>query len=154
MKLPTRFLMVAAAATLLSLSAACGSGGGAVAGGDSGTTIAQGGNSDGGSSGGGGDKAEICQKATKALQDFGQAATASSSGDFSAFNAAAKKLGTELEQLAGEADGDLKTTLSSMATAWGSLKVDTSDLAGSANKILEASKQASEQTQKLVTACA
>jgi hypothetical protein len=41
-----------------------------------------------------------------------------------------------------------------MATAWGSLKVDNSDLAGSANKILEASQQATEQTQKLVTACA
>jgi hypothetical protein len=102
MKLPPkRFLMVAAAATMLSLSAACGAGG---------------------------DKAAICEKATKALQEFGQTATTSSSGNFDAFNSAAKKLGSELETLAGQADGELKTTLSSMATAWGSLQVDTSDL--------------------------
>jgi ABC-type oligopeptide transport system substrate-binding subunit len=127
MKLPPkRFLMVAAAAMMLSLSAACGAGG---------------------------DKAAICEKATKALQEFGQTATTSSSGNFDAFNSAAKKLGSELETLAGQADGELKTTLSSMATAWGSLQVDTSDLAGSASKMLEASQQASEQTKKLVSAC-
>jgi hypothetical protein len=140
MKLPTRLLMAAAAAALLSLTAACGAGGTS----DSGTGTA---------SGGGLDKAAICDKARQALQDFSQNAGASA-GDFSAYNKAVEQLSTELDNLAGQADGDLKSALSEMSTTFGSFTIDAGNPVESAQKVLDAAKQATEQGKKLGEACA
>lgn len=165
MKLPMRFLMVAAAATLLSLTAACDVGSGTASGGDAGVdaaaSVAQGENADGGSdaggedgaSGGGADNAAVCRDAIQALKKFSESASVTSADNFDSFNSAAQELSTELKTLAGQSDGELKSTLTSMAKAWGDLKVDTSDLAGSASRMLEATQQVSEQNRKLVSAC-
>ncbi|MFO7250750.1 MAG: hypothetical protein DIU60_008360 [Actinomycetes bacterium] len=167
MKLPTRLLSAAAAALLLSLTAACDAGtsdGGdgrasaaqeqATGGGGTDTTDSQsssGGGSD--TSSGGADKGEICDKARQALTRFSDRA-ASAVGDHSVFNKAAEDLSAELKELSDQADGELKTTLAAMARSWGSLKIDTSDLTASANAMTEATKQISEQTRNLITACA
>jgi len=167
-KLPTRLLSAVAAATLLSLTAACGAGasdgesrasavqenatGG---GGESRSASGSGAESGAGSDArpqGGADRSEICRKAQQALQRFTDKA-ASAIGDHAAYNKATEELSTELRDLAGKADGELRSTLTSMARAWGDFTIDTSDLTQSANKLTEATRQIGEQTRNLVTAC-
>jgi hypothetical protein len=143
-----RALVIAGASALLLLTAACG--GSDNTGTGTSTTVADGGGDTGGS--GGGDKAAICADATKAFTQYGTDAGASA-GDLGAFNQATSKLAATLKQLAGTADGDLKTTLSGMADSWSGVKIDTSDPAGSAAKVLEFAKKATEASTKLATAC-
>lgn len=158
MKLPTRLLMAAAAAALLSLTAACGAGGTTDSDDRTGTSAQQESSGRGetsaesGAGGGTADKATVCRKAQQALQDFGQQAAAAG-GDYEAFNKAVQTLSTELKGLADQSEGDLHTALSSMATTWGSFKIDSADPVGSATKVLEGTKEAGEQAQKLVNAC-
>ncbi|GGM85951.1 hypothetical protein GCM10010106_36260 [Thermopolyspora flexuosa] len=165
MKLPTRLLSAVAAAVLLSLTAACGSGASdgesrasatqenATGGGGESRSASGSGTGSDTESQGGADDSEICRKAQQALQRFTNKA-ASAIGDHAAYNKATEELSAELKDLADEADGELKSTLTSMARAWGDFKIDTSDLAQSANKLTEATRQISEQTRNLVTACA
>jgi hypothetical protein len=132
------------------LTAACG--GSSDSSGDTSakSTVADGGGDTGGS--GGSDKATLCAAATKAFSDYGTNASAGA-GNLEAFNTASSKLAATLEKLAGKADGDLKTTLSGMATSWGGVKIDAADPAGSASKVLEFAKKATEESTKLATAC-
>ncbi|HEY9524192.1 MAG TPA: hypothetical protein VIR33_13200 [Thermopolyspora sp.] len=148
-KITSCVLGIAGVSAMLLITAACG--GSEDIRDNTGTVAAAG--SDSASDGGSADKATICAGAKKAFSQYGTDAGASG-GDLEAFNKAGDKLAATLNGLAGKADGDLKTTLSSMASSWGAVKIDPSDPAGSASKVLEFSKRATEQGKKLASACA
>lgn len=140
-----RTLAALAAAAFLSLTAACG-------GGDSSVTADSGG-SGGGAVTGSSDKSAICADAVKAFNDF-TAAAAKGASDLDAFNKASEDLSATLKELAGRAEGELKSTLDAMSGTMGNLKIDPANPVESASKLSEFTQQATEQGTKLSTACA
>lgn len=102
---------------------------------------------------GGGNTAEICDQAKAASAQYASDMAAAAGGDLSTIDAAKDTYVGKLGELSGQADGDLKSALSSMASAFAQIKVDTSDPAGSAAKLSELSKQAVEGARKLGKAC-
>ncbi|WP_214412203.1 hypothetical protein [Sphaerisporangium fuscum] len=102
--------------------------------------------------GGSGDKA-VCNDALQALRDY-SSQVASTAGDFDKFNQASADLGAKLKDLSGKADGDLKSTLSDMASSWGSLKVDAKNPGAAAGDLQKAANEAAAASTKLGTACA
>jgi hypothetical protein len=103
---------------------------------------------------GGGNTTEICDQARAAMTQYTSDVAAAAGGDMDKINAAKDTYAAKLDELSGQADGDLKSALSSMASAFAQIKVDTSDPAGSAAKLSELSKQAVAGAQKLGKACA
>ncbi|MFG1874901.1 hypothetical protein ACGFIV_08705 [Sphaerisporangium sp. NPDC049003] len=122
--LTRRILAVAAASVLVSLTSACG----------------------------GGSSKAVCDDALKAFQDYGNQAAAGA-GNLDSWNKATADLAVKLKDLSGEADGDLKTTLTDLATSWGGFKIDTADPGAAATKVPEFATKATEATQKLAVNC-
>ncbi len=103
---------------------------------------------------GGGNTTEICDQAKAASSAYASSIAAAAGGDFSKVNAAKDEYVEKLDELSGQADGDLKSALSSMASSFGKIEIDSSDLAGSAAKLTELSRQAADAAQRLGKACA
>ncbi|MFC4586170.1 hypothetical protein [Sphaerisporangium corydalis] len=119
-----RILAVSSAAVLVSLASACG----------------------------GGSAKASCEGAMKAFQDYTTQMSAAT-GDLGGINKAGAALATRLNELSGQADGELKTTLADLSTTWSGLKIDASDPAAAAAKLPQFATKASEATQKLASAC-
>jgi signal transduction protein with GAF and PtsI domain len=101
---------------------------------------------------GAGSTAAICTDATKALTDYSSSVAASAS-NLENLNKANEELAAKFTELAGKADGDLKSSLTKIADAWAGFKIDASDPAAAMSKVSEFSKKATDAAQELQKAC-
>ncbi|MBX6383741.1 MAG: hypothetical protein IRZ07_12330 [Microbispora sp.] len=98
-----------------------------------------------------GSKTAVCKEAAKAFTDY-STKSAGAVGDIKSLNAATSDLAARLTELSGQAEGDLKVTLTSLADSWKSLRVDPKD-PDAASKIAENGKKALDAAQQLADAC-
>ncbi|WP_055477868.1 hypothetical protein [Sphaerimonospora mesophila] len=96
--------------------------------------------------------AATCQEAIKAFNDFSPKITAAA-GDLEGFNKAMAGFGNDLAELAGKADGDVKSSLTKMAESFKNYKIDASDPAAATAKLPELVSEINGATQELATAC-